>query len=143
MTKFNHLLTPLKIGPKTTRSRVLVSGHQPSMTKNGLPTGQYVAYQKARARGGAGLQITGATGVHRTGAYAASHGALVNLDDSIIDGYQRISDGVHEEGGLILAQLTHAGSVISSDKPIPLCGPHPPPKRNLSEKYRTRSPKRS
>ena len=81
MTTFKHLLSPLKIGPKTTRNLLLVSGHQPSMTKNGLPTSQYVAYQKARARGGAGLQITGATGVHRTGAYAASHGALVNLDD--------------------------------------------------------------
>ena len=134
MTTFPHIFSPLKIGPRTSRSRVFVSGHQPTMAKDGVPTAQYIAYQKARARGGAGLQITGATGVHHSGKYAATHGSLVNIDDSIIDGYRRLSDGVHEEGGLMLAQLAHAGSVINSNGPgSPLWAPSPLPAHLVRE----------
>lgn len=123
---FPHLLTPLRLGPKTTRNRVLVSGHQPTMARDGKPTAAYIAYQQARARGGAGLQITGATGVHHTGIYTADHGALINIDDSIIPGYQQLAAAVHAEGGLMLAQLAHAGAVTHSvGAGSPLWAPSP------------------
>ncbi|MEM7117229.1 MAG: FAD-dependent oxidoreductase [Chloroflexota bacterium] len=123
---FQHLLTPLQLGPKMTRNRVLISGHQPTMARDGKPTDQYIAYQQARARGGAGLQITGATGVHHTGMYTADHGALINIDDSIILGYQRLATAVHAEGGLMLAQLAHAGAVTHSvGAGSPLWAPSP------------------
>ncbi len=111
-TEFPNLLSPLKIGPKTIRNRVLISGHQPSMAEKGLPTPQYLAYQAARAKGGAGLQITGATGVHPTGTYESE--GLHNIDDRIIPGYQQLAKAVQSHGGHILAQLAHGGATIPS-----------------------------
>ena len=108
--QFKHLFSPLQVGPITLRNRVLVSAHQPGMAEHGAPSEQYIAYQRARARGGAGLQITGATAVHETGMFHGAH-FLANIDDSIIPGYQRLSEAVHAEGGRMLAQLGHAGGV--------------------------------
>ena len=108
--QFKRLFSPLQVGPITLRNRVLVSAHQPGMAEHGAPSEQYIAYQRARARGGAALQITGATAVHETGMFHGAH-FLANIDDSIIPGYRRLSEAVHAEGGRMLAQLGHAGGV--------------------------------
>ena len=106
-----HLFSPLQVGPHLLRNRVLITAHVPHLADNGAPGARYAAYHRARARGGAGLQITGATPVHRTSKLAASD-ALHNTDDSVIPGYQILADAVHGEGGRILAQLAHYGATI-------------------------------
>ncbi len=77
-TAFPHLLSPLRIGPKTVHNRVLVTAHVPGLAENHLPSDRWVAYHRARARGGAGLQLTGATPVHRSGGleFAVLHTEL-------------------------------------------------------------------
>jgi mycofactocin system FadH/OYE family oxidoreductase 2 len=120
-----HLLSPLRVGPLELRNRVFVSAHQPGLAEAGVPGERYIAYQRARARGGAALQITGATTVHPTGGYLASH-MLANLDDRIVYGYRRLAEAVHAEGGRILAQLAHGGALghtLQSD--LPLWAPSP------------------
>ncbi|MGB0388740.1 MAG: FAD-dependent oxidoreductase [Ardenticatenaceae bacterium] len=130
---FPHLLSPLQVGPMTIRNRVLVSAHQPGMAEDGHPSDHYVAYQRARARGGAGLQITGATAVHATGMFHGPH-FLLNLDDGIIPGYKRLARAVHEEGGRILAQLGHAGAAgLSYLAEMPLWAPSPVPSELVRE----------
>lgn len=106
--KFSHILEPLKIGPEIIRNRILVSAHQPVLAENGLPTDEYIQYHQNIASGGAGLQITGAQSVHPTGMN--EYNCLVNHDKSIIPGYQKLANAVHEKGGKILAQLTHFGA---------------------------------
>ncbi|WP_137701664.1 oxidoreductase [Marimonas lutisalis] len=112
---FDHLLSPLTIGPKTVRNRVLVTAHVPGLAENGVPGPAYAAYHRAKAAGGAGLQITGATPVHPSSGRAGK--AIANLDDSVIAGYRMVSDAVHEEGGMILAQLAHYGATLGEGEP--------------------------
>ena len=124
---FSRLLSPIEVGPATLRNRVLVSAHQPGLAEDGAPGKRYVAYQRTLAAGGPALQITGATAVHPTGTYHGDH-FLLNFDDSIIPGYRRMADAVHEEGGRILAQLGHAGAIaMSSLTERPLWAPSPFP----------------
>ena len=114
--RFPHLLSPIRIGPIRLRCRVLVTAHEIRLGDGRIPGARYAAYHRARARGGTGLQITGCTAVHRTGGLG-SGGALANVDDSIIDGYRMLSGAVHEEGGVILAQLGHSAATTHAVEP--------------------------
>ena len=119
--EFSHLLSPLKItrpgGTLEIRNRVLVSAHVPGFAEDNKPGTQYIAYHKRYAAEGVGLQITGGTPVHESGLLSLRSDALWNLDNSIIPGYQKLSDAVHSEQGRILAQLAHSGGTVQIDKP--------------------------
>ncbi|RKF16205.1 FAD-dependent oxidoreductase [Roseovarius spongiae] len=118
---FDHLLSPLTVGPRTLRNRVLVTAHVPGLSVDGVPREAYAAYHRERARGGAGLQITGAAPVHASSGRGGR--ALANVDDRVIEGYRMVSDAVHEEGGAILAQLAHYGPTLGDTAPgAPLWG---------------------
>ena len=93
-----------------------MTAHEIRLGDGRIPGPRYAAYHRARARGGAGLQITGCTAVHHTGGLG-SGGALANVDDSIIDGYRMLSGAVHEEGGVILAQLGHSAATTHATEP--------------------------
>ncbi len=82
---FKHLLSPIDIGPFTLRNRVLVTAHVPGIEAGGHVNDAYIAYQAAKAEGGAALQVSGSTAVHSTGAVGAGRG-LNASDDSCIDG---------------------------------------------------------
>ena len=56
--QFEHLLSPIQIGPIELRNRVLVTGHQPHLAEQSVPGDAYIAYHRERARGGVGLQVT-------------------------------------------------------------------------------------
>ena len=112
---FDHLLSPLQVGPKTIRNRVLVTAHVPGLAEDGIPGKAYAAYQQAKAAGGAGLQITGATPVHQSSGRNGK--AITNIDDRVIEGYRLVSDAVHQEGGIILAQLAHYGPTLGDGIP--------------------------
>ncbi|MCH7550202.1 MAG: NAD(P)-binding protein, partial [Proteobacteria bacterium] len=120
---FEHLLSPLQVGSKRLRNRVLISAHVPRLAVDNLPSPAYVAYHRVRAGGGAGLQITGATAVHPTGTLGTSY-SLQNLDDRIVPGYAKLASAVHDEGGTILAQLAHSAATLNvSDAGRPLWAP--------------------
>ena len=114
MNNFRHLLSPLLIGNSEIRNRILVSAHVPGFAEDNKPGDKYIAYQRAYARNGVGLQITGGTPVHESGLLGVSSDALRNLDDGIVPGYKALGDAVHAEGGRILAQLAHSATRRSS-----------------------------
>jgi len=58
-------------------------------SRTGHITDDLIAYHLARARGGVGLSILEAAGVHRSSVLS-----LANLDDSIIDSYRKIARAV-------------------------------------------------
>ncbi|WP_448612843.1 oxidoreductase [Modestobacter sp. URMC 112] len=116
---------PIQVGPMRLRGRVYVPAHQPGLAEHGHPGERYLAYQRARARAGVAMQVTGATPVAPSRVW--NDICLWNVDDSIVPGYQRLADAVHEEGGRILAQLAHPG-------PAELVGPDVlGPSRDFSE----------
>ncbi len=112
---FTHLLSPLRVGPRLTRNRVLVTGHVPKLAEKNRVTPAHAAYHAARARGGAGLQITGAQAVHPTGRLASVY-SLEAFEDAAIPGYRMLTEAVHAEGGLILGQLGHAAATVGGSE---------------------------
>ena len=110
-----RLLEPIEIGPRTLRNRIFISAHVPGFADQGTPGERYISYHRQRAAAGVAMQITGGTAVHRSGLLTTAPSALVNLDDTIIPGYQSLSDAVQGEGGTMLAQLAHSAGTLSAE----------------------------
>lgn len=112
MADLSLLDSPIRVGPATLRGRVYVPAHQPGLAEGGIPGPRYIAYQRARARAGVAMQVTGATPVVHSSVWHPSF-CLHNVDDRIVPGYRRLAEAVHAEGGQMLAQLAHPGPTES------------------------------
>ena len=110
MTNFPHLFSPLKVGGMEVRNRILSTGHDTVMAHDGHVTDRLIAYQEARAKGGAGLIVAQVSGVHETARYT-SHILMATSDDAI-PGYARLAEAVHRHGAKICGQLFHPGREI-------------------------------
>lgn len=107
---FPHLFQPLKIRGAVLKNRIMSTGHDTCLPENGLVTESYVAYQQARAKGGAGLIVTQVAGVHETARYT-SH-LIMATSDACIPGYRRLAEACHAHGAVVVAQLFHPGREI-------------------------------
>lgn len=107
---FPSLFQPLTIRQTTLKNRVMSSGHDTCLPENGLVTDAYIAYQKARARGGVGLIVTQVAGVHETARYT-SHLIMATSDDCI-SGYRHLAQACHQFGTVVISQLFHPGREI-------------------------------
>jgi len=109
--RYRYLFSPLRIGPLALRNRIIFAAHLTNYAEDGHPTEQHAAYYAARARGGAGLIITEEHSVHPTDwpYEKLIHG----FDESVIPGYQRITEAVHRHGTPIFAQINHNGGQAS------------------------------
>src|SRR6516165_4806229 len=109
--RYRYLFSPLRVGPLALRNRIVFAAHLTNYAEDGHPTEQHAAYYEARARGGAGLIITEEHSVHPTDwpYEKLIHG----FDESVIPGYQRITEAVHRHGTPILAQINHNGGQAS------------------------------
>ncbi|WP_035715748.1 oxidoreductase [Bradyrhizobium genomosp. I (2014)] len=103
------LFSPLKIRDVEIRNRILSTGHQTYLAKDGVPAANLVAYHEARARGGAGLIIVEAARFHPSAVSDAPD--LNACDDRCIPGYAAIAEAVHKHGARIFGQLSHPGRV--------------------------------
>ncbi len=108
---FPHLFSPLKVGSYTLKNRVMNTGHAAHFqTGDGLPTERYVDYVRERARGGAGIIVTGHTVPHYDGDASLS---LANYDERITEVYKRFAEATHAHDVPILAQMGHRGRRVS------------------------------
>jgi len=108
--QFAALFSPLRIGAVTLKNRVVSSGHDTVMIDDGRITDQLVAYQEARAAGGAGLIVLQVGGVHPSAKYT-SHALMADDDDCIL-GYQRLATTIHQYGCAVFGQLFHGGREV-------------------------------
>ena len=117
---FPLLFSPLRIGPATIRNRIVSSGHDTVMAVDGKVSDQLIAYQEARAAGGAGLIVVQVAGIHTSARYS-SH-VLMADDDTCIPGLARLADVVHAHGTAIFQQLFHDGRELmeSADGTLPV-----------------------
>ncbi|MEP6549511.1 MAG: FAD-dependent oxidoreductase [Gammaproteobacteria bacterium] len=107
MTEFTHLFRPLRIRGSTLKNRIMSSGHDTTLPVDGTVNAPLVAYQEARARGGAGLIVLQVSGVHETARY--TNHVLMATDDASIAGYRSVAEAVHRHGTVLFAQLFHPG----------------------------------
>ncbi|MBF8290057.1 MAG: putative NADH:flavin oxidoreductase/NADH oxidase [Chloroflexi bacterium] len=117
---FPALFSPLRIGSVTLRNRIVSSGHDTVMAIDGKVSDQLVAYQEARAAGGAGLIVIQVGAVHPTADYTAH--ALQLYRDDAIPGYTRLAEAIHRHGCAVFAQIFHGGREVmdSIDGALPV-----------------------
>ncbi|WBL32871.1 FAD-dependent oxidoreductase [Sinirhodobacter sp. HNIBRBA609] len=109
-SSFPHLFQPLKIRGATLRNRIMSTGHDTLLPENGQVSDAYIAYQEARARGGAGLIVTQVAGVHETARYT-SH-LLMATSSDCLPGYRKLAQACHAHGAVVVSQLFHPGREI-------------------------------
>jgi 2,4-dienoyl-CoA reductase-like NADH-dependent reductase (Old Yellow Enzyme family)/NADPH-dependent 2,4-dienoyl-CoA reductase/sulfur reductase-like enzyme len=113
----HHLLAPLELGSATLGCRIVSTSHQTTLVADHLPTEDFVAYQGARAEGGAGLIVMEAVAVAPSGLLTAH--TLAGYFDSTADGYRRVAAAVQPHGTKLFVQLFHGGREVISSAPRP------------------------
>ncbi|MSQ21616.1 MAG: NADH:flavin oxidoreductase [Betaproteobacteria bacterium] len=102
-------LAPGRIGALTLRNRLVRAATGETMANaEGEASDAHVRLYGDLARGGAGLLITGHLFVEQRGQYAPFQ--LGIHDDRCVAGLRRMTEAVHAAGGVIFAELAHAGS---------------------------------
>jgi mycofactocin system FadH/OYE family oxidoreductase 2 len=114
MTGYPHLFSPLRIGNVIVRNRIMQTAHVKLFAHEAVDSERNVAYQAARAKGGAGLLITGNRVVHPTSTTGFPRVAWAYRAEAL-EADRRLTGAVHEHGALIFAQLNHFGLNASSD----------------------------
>jgi len=110
-TPFPHLFSPLRVGRYTLRNRIMNTGHAAHFqTGEGLPTERYADYVGERAKGGAGIIVTGHTIPVPDGEISLS---LSNASDKVIPAYQRMAAATHAHDVPLVAQMGHRGRRVS------------------------------
>jgi 2,4-dienoyl-CoA reductase (NADPH2) len=107
MMAYPHLFEPLDLGFTTLRNRVLMGSMHVGLEDDRKQFGRLAAFYGARARGGAGLIVTGGFAPNRTGWLLPLAGKLTTPREA--RRHREITDAVHTESGKIALQLLHAG----------------------------------
>ncbi len=105
--RFPHLFSPFRIKSTDIRNRIFSTGHDTYLPEGGLPSEALIAYQRARARGGAGLIVIQVVGVHETARYTEA--LLMGTSDDCVPAFARLVDAIHAEGTKVFVQLFHPG----------------------------------
>jgi 2,4-dienoyl-CoA reductase-like NADH-dependent reductase (Old Yellow Enzyme family)/thioredoxin reductase len=109
MAQYQHLFSPLKIGPITIKNRVIFGPHVTNQwSEQFLATPRAKAYYEERARGGVGMIIIGAAPVDETADYYPFTQPGF-FKDEVIPGMREIADAVHRHGAKIVQQILHPG----------------------------------
>lgn len=132
--RFPNLFSPLALKSVTFRNRIFSTGHDTYLPEGGLPSEALIAYQKARARGGAGLIIIQVVGVHETARYTEA--VLMGTDDACIPHFRKLIDAIHQEGTKVFVQLFHPGRELLG-RPQGVIQPALAPSFSPSERFRT------
>jgi 2,4-dienoyl-CoA reductase (NADPH2) len=106
MTDYPHLLSPITLAGVTLRNRSLMGSMHTGLEETG-DWGRVAAFYAARARGGAGLIVTGGMAPNREGGVFPGAAGLFSEKD--IANHRKVTDAVHAEGGHIAMQILHAG----------------------------------
>ena len=103
---YPRLLSPLDLGRFEVRNRIVMGSMHVGLEDRPAEVKKLAAYLGERARGGAGLIVTGGFSPDRTGRLTPG-GA--QADARTLRGHRVITREVHEADGRIILQLLHAG----------------------------------
>ncbi|RQS16155.1 NADPH-dependent 2,4-dienoyl-CoA reductase [Burkholderia sp. Bp9002] len=107
MTRYPHLTTPLELGFTSLRNRVLMGSMHVGLEE--APNGfeRMAAFYAERARGEAGLIVTGGFAPNERGRPAPGGAMLTAEADA--EQHRVVTRAVHAEGGKIAMQILHFG----------------------------------
>jgi 2,4-dienoyl-CoA reductase-like NADH-dependent reductase (Old Yellow Enzyme family) len=102
--QFPNLFTPLKIKNVTIRNRVLITGHGTFMHGGRSDDPGAIAYLAEKAKGGCGMIVV------EVASIVPRYNGLFNvMDESVIPGFKKMTQAVHEHGAKIMLQVGHVG----------------------------------
>jgi 2,4-dienoyl-CoA reductase (NADPH2) len=107
MSRYAHLFAPLDLGHVTLRNRIVMGSMHTGLEDSSRHFPKLAAYLAARARGGAGLLVTGGFAPNHVGSAAPFRGKLSSPRE--VARHKLVADAVHAEGGLVCMQILHAG----------------------------------
>jgi 2,4-dienoyl-CoA reductase (NADPH2) len=123
---FPHLSAPITLGGVTLRNRIVMgsmhTGFEGHQTQRSFD--QLARFYAARAKGGAGLIVTGGFSPNHAGRMKDEPSTMEKPEHVPL--HRRITDAVHAEGGTIVLQLLHSGRYGYHDKvvaPSPIRSP--------------------
>jgi 2,4-dienoyl-CoA reductase (NADPH2) len=118
------LFTPITLGKRTLRNRIVFLPHATGQGAQGLPTEAHAAYYARRAEGGVAMIIQEATPVHQASLSRPTH--VRGYDPRIIAPARKISDAVHKAGSMMLVQISHRGlAALPVFSRMPVWAPSP------------------
>ena len=127
---FPRLFSPLSIGNLTLRNRIIFGPHQTrfSAYADAFPPPELADYLAARARGGVGMVITGASMIAPNSLRLPILWVPMYREEAPVR-WRPIVDAVHAEGVPIICQLMHLGRQGSpfSNRDEPTWAPSPLP----------------
>ncbi len=107
MSHYPHLLSPLDLGHITLPNRVVMGSMHTGLEDRARDAPKLAAYLAERARGGAGLIVTGGYAPNLEGTLYPGASKLTSRRE--LARHRVVTTAVHEAGGLIALQLLHAG----------------------------------
>ncbi len=104
---YPHLLAPLDLGFTTLPNRVLMGSMHVGLEEVPGGFGRMAAFYAERARGGAGLIVTGGVAPNSEGRLYPGGVKLSTPEEA--EPHRQITAAVHENGGRIALQILHSG----------------------------------
>lgn len=116
------LFTPLTVRSLTVPNRFAMAPMTRQASPGGVPGADVAEYYRRRAAGGVGLIIT--EGVRLPDPAAGYPTSIPTIaGDEVLDGWRRVTDAVHNEGGTVAAQLWHQGAERSDTDGVMVASP--------------------
>lgn len=106
----NALFQPIQLGTLKLASRVVMAPMTRSFSPGGIPDAKVVEYYRRRAQAGVGLIVTEGTTVGHKAANGYPNVPQFH-GEAALAGWRKVVEAVHAEGGKIVPQLWHVGSV--------------------------------
>lgn len=108
------LFEPIRLGAVTARNRILMAPlTRARATADHVPTPMMVEYYRQRA--GAGLVVSEAMGISPQGlGWPYAPGIW---SEAQVEAWRPITSAIHDEGGLVFAQLWHMGRLVHPSLP--------------------------
>ena len=120
------LFKPFHLANLELPTRVVMAPMTRSFSPGGVPNSKVIEYYRRRAAAGVGLIITEGTTVGHKAANGYPNVPQF-YGDAALAGWKKVVDAVHAEGGKIVPQLWHVGSVrrtgTEPDASVPGYGP--------------------
>ncbi|MGW6838005.1 oxidoreductase [Streptomyces sp. NPDC054949] len=106
-SRYPHLLSPLDLGFTTLPNRVIMGSMHTGLEEHAGGFERLAAFYAERARGGAGLIVTGGIAPNDAGR-PFEGGSRLTTEDEAAE-HRVITEAVHAEGGKIAMQILHFG----------------------------------
>jgi 2,4-dienoyl-CoA reductase (NADPH2) len=114
--KYGRLFAPLDLGFTRLPNRIVMGSMHTGLEDRARDFPKLAAYFAARARGGAGLLVTGGIAPNRAAWVKPFAGKL--SDSREVARHRLVTDAVHAEGGRICMQILHAGRYAYHPFPV-------------------------